>query len=278
MRYLLTALVFLVIQVASAFGSELWFQTSRGMGMGARSFGIFCGEFPHKKRGCSLRGVKVLLKDYANRIRPLKIKRSRRGYCVRVPAIFNGNYTLVAYKVEKTPNGTIYYYAKANFYVRHQKEAQAKNPNDDLKPFGKQLRLELIRWRKIGEEPFFISRVGRKIRFKVYFDGKPAQGVRVRITTASGWSKVVVSDKDGNVVFTAIEDRFPAEKYRWRPEIFLVTAQYQKGNDKFISTYPVYAYMSPDSWRSKSAGIIILLITVLIAGIWAYFKRRENRY
>ncbi len=278
MRYPLVVLLFLLMSF-SAYSAEIWFQPSRGMGMGARSYAVICGEFPKRGHHCSLRGVKVLLKDYSGKVKTLRITRSRRGFCVRVRgAIYNGNYTLVAFKKEQKNGETLYYYAKLNFYVRHQKEPKVKAANDDLKPFGSPIALELIRWRNVNQEPFFISRVGRRVHFKVYFEGKPLAGVPIKVITASGWSKTVVSDEDGNIEFTLIEDRFPPRKYRWRPEMFLLVATYKNGNDTYVSTYPMRVYISPDAYRSKEAGVIILIVVMLVAGVWAYFRRKEKKY
>ncbi len=279
MRYVIFALLFILLQNVHAFGNELWFESARGMNMGARTYAIYFGKFPsHRMQPGALNGVHVLLKDYTSHIRPLKIKKRRRAYCVRVPAIFNGNYTLIAMKREKNKNVSTVYVAKVNFYVRHQRDGKITRPNDDMAVFGPQVPFELIRLRSRRGEPFFLSRTGHRIRFRVYFHGKPVSGAVVVVTTRSGWSKRMISDKNGEVEFTAIQDRFPASKYRWRPEIYLVSAFYTNSGTRYVATYPIYTYISPDAWRSYAAGIFILLVVMLAVGLWAYFKRRESRF
>ncbi len=142
----------------------------------------------------------------------------------------------------------------------------------------------------------FHSRVmsGDRLVFKVLYRGRPVQGAMVRLRTAKGWTKEVVTDSRGAARFQLIRDYYPGRwtefKSRHRGR-FIVTAEYEvedKGRYsgkvyeriRLISTLPWRYYPSRREYTSYASGLFVgvLFLTVSGAAVYAYRERRKRPY
>jgi hypothetical protein len=124
--------------------------------------------------------------------------------------------------------------------------------------------------------------------------GKPVPGAKVTLSTEKGWSKQMVTNKNGTATLQLIRDYYPAtwpEFHRTFRGKFLVTAQYdvdQKGSyrDKpyervsYITTLPWKYSPSRQDYSSYTFGLLIgaLTLTVSGVGVYAYRERRKKPY
>ena len=135
---------------------------------------------------------------------------------------------------------------------------------------------------------------GNQLRIRILSFGRPVQGAKVTLTTDKGWSKTVVSDKEGVASVQLIRDYYPptwSEFHRTHRGRFLVTAQYdedQQGVYKgkpyehisYVATHPWKYSPSERDYSSYSYGLLIgiLAMTVSGVGVYAYRERRKRPY
>ena len=145
-------------------------------------------------------------------------------------------------------------------------------------------------------DPNFHARVtsGDQLRIRVLSFGKPVPGAKVTLTTDKGWSKTVVSDKDGVASVQLIRDYYPSswtEFHRTHRGKFLVTARYdaeQQGTYKgksyerisYVSTHPWKYSPSQRDYSSYSYGLLVGTLAMIVSGVgvYAYRERRKRPY
>jgi len=145
-------------------------------------------------------------------------------------------------------------------------------------------------------DPNFHARVtsGNRLRIRVLSFGLPVENARVTLTTDKGWSKSVVTEKDGVASVQMIRDYYPSswtEFHRTHRGKFLVTAQYdadQQGTYKgkpyerisYVTTHPWKYSPSERDYSSYSYGLLVgtLVMTVSGVGVYAYRERRKRPY
>lgn len=135
---------------------------------------------------------------------------------------------------------------------------------------------------------------GTRLRAQVLHFGVPVEGVKLRVTTARGWTKGGVTDANGTAEFQLIRDYFPSEwsafKRTHRDKLQLV-AEYEtdEGGEyegqgytrtRLISTLPWVYSPGKSEYASLSHGLLVGLVTLAVTGlgIYAYRERRRRPY
>lgn len=149
--------------------------------------------------------------------------------------------------------------------------------------------IEIVRERAADEKMFFQLKSGDEQAYLVLQKGLPVQGARVRFVSYEGWSKEVLSDEQGRVVFRVVRDYFPAwEEFRKRFKAsYLIIAEAnaaEKGtykeqpysNVRYQATLAGSYYPSPADYRSYAWGLGIGLLIVLFGGTAVYLYRRRR--
>jgi hypothetical protein len=151
--------------------------------------------------------------------------------------------------------------------------------------------LEIVRERLPRED--FHTRLGHgdKVSFTILRNGAPIAGAQVTMTSAQGWSKQLVSDRQGRVSYTMIRDYYPPwsrfEKRHAQP--YLVKAQYilpEAGefnglpfrNTSYLASYSGNYHPSPEDYMSYAYGLSFGLFAMVSTGGGIYlFRRRRKR-
>ncbi|MCK5195920.1 MAG: hypothetical protein KAQ71_19055 [Desulfobulbaceae bacterium] len=121
--------------------------------------------------------------------------------------------------------------------------------------------------------------------------GKPVAGAMVTLSSEKGWSKRVVTDKDGRATIQMIRDYYPSlwSKFkRTHRGEFLVTAHYsadQKGSFRgdvytrvsYITTLPWQYSPSLNDYASYSYGLALALLAMTVSGFGVYIYRERRR-
>ncbi len=155
----------------------------------------------------------------------------------------------------------------------------------------------------IAEAPFDILRVreedetfyhnlysGENLRVQAVLNTKPIEGATITLSTKTGWSKSLKTDKEGVATFALIEDYFPKWNEfnkRYKNE-FLLHASYvkeEKGsvNDvtyekiKYDVTYPSYYHPNSARYRSYAYGLSAALFTIIVTGFAIYMHRARRK-
>ena len=157
----------------------------------------------------------------------------------------------------------------------------------------KEIPFDILRLREEGET--FYSRLysGDKVRLQIILDAKPIEGAKVTLSTKTGWSKTITTDKEGIATFVLLKDYFPEwDKFdRRHKNEFLLTATYTKElqgeylYDKYkkikysVTSTSLY-YPASSEYKSYASGLLAATATAIISGfvIYWYRKRRERPF
>ncbi len=157
----------------------------------------------------------------------------------------------------------------------------------------KEVPFDILRLREDGETFYHRLYSGGKIRLKVLLNSNPVENAKLTLSTKTGWSKTIKTDKNGIAVFTLLKDYFPEwDKFdRRHKNEFLLTANYtQDANGiyedkeyKYINYEATYAslyYPGESEYRSYAYGLMAATATAILSGFAIYWfrKRREKPF
>jgi ferredoxin len=152
---------------------------------------------------------------------------------------------------------------------------------------------DILRLREDGETFYHRLYSGDKMRLKVMLNSKVIQNAKLTLSTKTGWSKTIKTDKNGIAVFTLLKDYFPEwNKFdRRHKNQFLLTANYTqdaKGthNDKaydsinYEATYTSIYYPGESTYSSYAYGLFAATATAILSGFAIYWfrKRRQSPF
>jgi hypothetical protein len=154
----------------------------------------------------------------------------------------------------------------------------------------KEVPFDILRLREDGETFYHRLYSGDKIRLKVLLNSEPIEGVTLTLSTMTGWSKTLKSDKDGLVVFTLIKDYFPEwNKFdRRHKSKFVLFANYKEDansiyEDKgyksinYETTYSSLYYPEVSGYTSYAYGLAAATLAAILSGFIIYFFRRGRK-
>lgn len=247
---------------------------------GSRSFFIYYGEFPFKRKAIqdfeSLesfytfgekdkngRDIFYRIKIEAEEDRPyIKVSSAKENWCM----------LLVKYK--KEIGGTIYeYLAKTSFFIfSNNKYTEQGNPADMAIGPNKFLDIRIFRER-INEELTYNRIRGYPIRATLLFDNHPINNQSVDIINSQGQLQSYKTDKKGNVIYNLlIANKYINGEY----EYDLILATFTSAEKIYKSTYTVFFIHGANSGEKShyfkrtsfshnvGMGISICIISVLI--------------
>ncbi len=152
---------------------------------------------------------------------------------------------------------------------------------------------EVIRQRHPYEDYHFFTSSGDTETFKTILDGEALEGVKVTINTEKGWSRTLMTDKNGEINTEFIQDYFSNWKELNTRKIYyyMLQADYTLKKDIHYNgkdyKYIHYTVTMSDGYRPSKTmytsmfwGLIIFLITTLVSviGVFIYKERRKRPY
>jgi hypothetical protein len=201
----------------------------------------------------------------------------------------NGYYDL--YYIDKmVNNGTLYVNTAKYEYLRFNHSNDAVYDKQKMAAHTiKEAPLDILRLRDEDETFYHRLYSGEKIRLKVVHNAKPVEGANITLSTKTGWSKTVKTDKEGKATFSLIKDYFPEwEKFdRRHKNEFLLTASYveeRKGEHngtayekvKYTATYPSVYYPGKSGYTSYAYGLLAAFAAIILSGLLIYGYRRKR--
>ena len=208
------------------------------------------------------------------------IETSSRGKKVlgfEVPG--NGYYTLFA--VDESQKGSQAFYKVAKLeYLRGMHGAEDHyDPKIKKALYQNRTKIDLVRIKDKDEASFFYTHsMGDTLTFQALFENRPLVDAEVKIALQSGWTKALRTDSDGYVSIQLIRDYFPDWKAfdkRFKQEL-LITLEHQEAGTHYLLTYPATYYPNEVDYRSYGYALLLITLTLLIAGIIVY-RFRSNR-
>jgi len=224
-----------------------------------------------------------------------KLTQSKDGGCKSVTFKMpdNGYYNLF-YVDKAIQDNTLYIktakYEKMRF--NHSNDAVYDEKKMDAHSI-KEIPFDILRVREDGETFYHRLYSGEKIRLMVMLNSKAIQNAKLTLSTKTGWSKTVKTDKDGIAVFTLVKDYFPEwNKFdRRHKNNFLLTANYTQETDgiyddkeyssiNYEATYSSLYYPGESGYSSYAYGLFAATATAILSGfvIYWYRKRRERPF
>lgn len=205
----------------------------------------------------------------------------------------NGYYNLF-YNDKMIDDDTLYVMTAKYEYMRFNHSNDAVYDEHKMSAHSiKEVPFDILRLREKGETFYHRLYSGDKIRVQALFEGKPIEGADMTLTTKTGWSKTIKTDKNGIAVFTLLKDYFPQwDKFdRRHKNRFLLTASYTKDvkgeyDDEeyskiiYRATYPSVYYPGLSGYRSYAYGLSAAALAMLLSGfgIYWYRKRRQKPF
>ncbi len=152
-----------------------------------------------------------------------------------------------------------------------------------------EIALEIVRERLPRENFHTKLGSGDRISFQLLRFGKPVPKAAVTFTSATGWSKQVISDTDGRVSFTMLRDYFPTWQMfdKGHSQPYLVVAEMSAPESGELDGKPYaqtlvkasYAgnyYPSPRDYESYGYGLALGVSALFLCGVGIYFFRRRR--
>ncbi|WP_415406263.1 nitrous oxide reductase accessory protein NosL [Sulfurovum sp. CS9] len=224
-------------------------------------------------------------------LKTIKAKQSRDRGCKSVSFKMpdNGYYNL--FYTNKTVDDNTLYLSTAKYeYMRFNHSNDAVYDDEKMSAHTiKEVPFDILRLREEGETFYHRLYSGDKIRIKVVLDSKPVEGANLTLSTKTGWSKTIKTDKDGIATFLLLKDYFPEwEKFdRRHKNKFLLTASYtqeSKGehddeayeNIKYTTTYASLYYPGESGYMSYAYGLLAATVAMVISGFVIYWYRRRR--
>ncbi|MFT7880222.1 MAG: 4Fe-4S binding protein [Sulfurimonas sp.] len=208
------------------------------------------------------------------------IEKSSRGKKVlsfEVP--HNGYYNLFAVDESKKGSETFYKVAKLEYLRGTHGGEDIYDPKIKKPLHQNRTKIDLIRLKNQEEESFFYKHsMGDTLTFQALFENRPLANADVKITLQSGWTKALKTDKDGFVSIQLIRDYFPDWKAfdkRFKQEL-LITLEHQEEGMHYLLTYPASYYPNSNDYQSYGYALLMITLTLLIAGIIIYRFRRNR--
>ncbi len=205
----------------------------------------------------------------------------------------NGYYNLF-YINKQVKNDTLYLSTAKYEYLRYNHGKVAYDKEKMSAHTIKEVPFDILRLREEDNEKFYHAFYsGDTIKLKVLLDSQPIEGAYITLSTRTGWSKTIKTDKDGIASFVLIKDYFPQwdefdRRYKNR---FIVSASYTKNTNgeylsqkytkvKYLATYPALYYPGKEDYESYSYALLFATATALISGfvIYWYRKRRQKPF
>jgi hypothetical protein len=202
----------------------------------------------------------------------------------------SGYYNLFA--KNETLNDDTLYYKVAKMEYLHGSHGGEDRYTDSVKNKVQTDKsdIDLILLKNKDEDSFFYKHsMGDELQFQALLHNKPLANANITVKMESGWSKRVKTDANGIAKFQIIRDYFPesGEFDKRHKEELLLTLRYQsdevgKKGDKeyakinYILTYPVSFYPANSDYESYGYALMLITLTLLIAGIVVY-RFRKNR-
>ena len=221
-----------------------------------------------------------------------KAKQSRGRDCKTVSFKMpdNGYYNLF-YVDGNIKDDTLYMTTAKYEHMRFNHSNDAVYDNEKMSAHSiKEVPFDILRLREKGETFYHRLYSGDKMRIKAILNSKPIEGASVTLSTKTGWSKTVKTDKDGIATFVLLKDYFPDwNKFNRRHENkFLLTATYTQEiageylydpykKIKYTATYPSVYYPNTSAYRSYAYGLLAAIITMLLSGVAIYWYRKRNQ-
>lgn len=157
----------------------------------------------------------------------------------------------------------------------------------------KEVPFDILRLREDGETFYHRLYSGDKIRLQVLLNSKPVENAKLTLSTKTGWSKTLKTDKDGIASFLLLKDYFPKwNKFDKRHKNeFILSAHYtQDANGiyenkeyksiNYKATYASLYYPGENEYSSYAYGLFAATATAILSGFIIYFfrKRREKPF
>lgn len=224
-----------------------------------------------------------------------KAKQSRGRDCKTVSFKMpdNGYYNLF-YTDQNVKDNTLYHTTAKYEYMRFNHSNDAIYDETKMAAHTiKAVPFDILRVREDDETFYHRLYSGDNIKIKALLNSQPIEGATITLSTKTGWSKTLKTDKNGLVVFRLLKDYFPEwNKFdRRHKNKFLLTATYTQNiageylydkyqNIKHTATYQSLYYPSVSAYRSYAYGLLAAVATMLISGfaIYWYRKRREQPF
>ena len=220
-----------------------------------------------------------------------KAMQSKKGGCKTVSFKMpdNGYYNLF-YSNKTVEDNILYNTIAKHEYLRFNHSNDAVYDKEKMSAHTiKEVPFDILRLREEGETFYHRLYSGNKIRLKVLLEGQPVNGADLTLTTKTGWSKTVKTNKDGIASFILLKDYFPQwDKFNRRHKNeFLLTATYTKEIDgtynddqyskiKYTATYPSIYYPGTAGYRSYAYGLLAATSAMVISGFIIYYYRRRR--
>lgn len=205
----------------------------------------------------------------------------------------NGYYNL--FYVDKTmQNDTLYIKIAKHENMRFNHSNDAIYDEQKMSAHSiKEVPFDILRLREDGETFYHRLYSGDKIRLQVLLDSKPIENAKLTLSTKTGWSKTLKTDKDGIASFLLLKDYFPEwNKFDKRHKNeFLLSASYTQdvnGSHKdkeyksinYKATYASVYYPGDSEYKSYAYGLMAATATAILSGFAIYWfrKRREKPF
>jgi hypothetical protein len=197
---------------------------------------------------------------------------------IEVPT--NGYYNVYAINELQDGEKSLYRVAKLE-YLRASHGGENRYTSEIKKPLiTDKTKIDLRRITNDKEDSFFYKHsVGDELLFEATFENKPLANATLNLTMQSGWSKTIRTDENGLAKFKIIRDYFPKSgefDKRHKEEILLTLKHTPNINEEYILTYPLSFYPSQSDYLSKGYALLLLSLTLFLAG-WIIYRFRRNR-
>lgn len=218
--------------------------------------------------------------DTREKVKELKSQRKQGllSYTIELP--HNGYYNV--YAIDEQENATKKFYKVAKLeYLRASHGGEELYTQEVKKPLETQrVKIDLRRIKSEQEDSFFYRHaMGDLLSFEALFMGKPLANAELLITTQSGWSKRIKTDKDGIAKFHIIRDYFPQSgKFdkRHKEEMLLTLSYTPNAEEEYILTYPLSFYPNKSDYLSSGYALLLITLTLFLGG-WILYRYRRNR-
>ncbi|DAB39922.1 MAG TPA: hypothetical protein CFH81_06795 [Sulfurovum sp. UBA12169] len=216
------------------------------------------------------------------------IQNNCASYSFKMP--HNGYYNLF-FNSSKVEEDTLHYKsAKLEFLNGNHGLADVYEPRKSQPFIGDKNKIDLIRVRDKKEDSFFYTHSsGDLLRFKALLNNKPLANAEIKVSVDTGWTKDLKTDKEGIAAFNIIKDYFPkwSEFDKRHKGMLLISLSYDDNSSgilngvnysktKYTLTYPLSFYPNENEYKSYKDGLIIAMLTLLLASFIAYRFRRNR--
>jgi len=121
---------------------------------------------------------------------------------------------------------------------------------------------------------------GETAGFLLRFRGEPLTGAKVSFTSSNGTSAEFTTDADGYFAFDLPDDFSSVKPGRSgnRPAEFVLSAGYEDGAERFVTTLSSEYFVNPDHWQSLPLGMATAAGGMLLGGLLTFrnLRRKEK--